>query len=104
MRVVPRPEPVDDHPAQGSLGQPPPQAAAPATPAAGPLDPPAAEIETRASEPVAGARASDESGPIVAPEALSPEEAAAASGRLSIWVVLLVLLATGIVVFLGTRW
>jgi Protein kinase domain len=102
MRVVPRLEPVDDHPAQGSLDQPPPQAAA--TPAAWPLDPPVAEIETRASEPVAGARASDESGAIVTPEALTPEEAAAASGRLSIWVVLLVLLATGIVVFLGTRW
>jgi hypothetical protein len=107
MRVVPRPEPVDDPSAQGSLGPPLRAAAAPAPAAAAPLDPAAApaETETRDSEePVAGARADDDPGAIATPEALTPEEAAVASGRLSIWVVLLVLLATGIVVFLGTRW
>ena len=105
MRVVPRPDPVDDPSAQGSLGTPLRAPAALAPAAAAPLDPAAAETEPRdPEEPVAGARADDDSGAIATPEALTPEEAAAASGRLSIWVVLLVLLATGIVVFLGTRW
>jgi hypothetical protein len=105
MRVVPRPEPVDDPSAQGSLGPPLRAATALAPPAAAPLDPAAAETEARDSEKsLAGARVDDDPGAIATPEALTHEEAAAASGRLSIWVVLLVLVATGIVVFLGTRW